>query len=715
MPAYLHPGDKYTVNVVVESSYDTDAVIHLYRGSNQVGENHVHLNKGSNLFAFSLELPEDMDGKNMENLVVRVNAPGDGCEENNSYNAFSVVEALPRALVISDRDTDITGFAGVLQAAGCDYSVISAFNAPETIEDMLQYKVIFLVDTYIDDLPYGFLQNLESYVKDYGCGFVCCGGEDSFALGGYRDTVIETVLPVNMELRGMNEAPAMAMVMVIDHSGSMTGDISGHGSNLDVAIKAATVAVDNLKDKDYVGVLTFDDGYDWQVKLTSADKKAEIKEEIKKIEAGGGTTIKPALHEAFREISQSSASVKHVILLTDGMGETTDYGDVMEEYAESGITLSTVAVGKDSDRKLLERLATECGGRYYYSDLSSDIPKIFAQEVFLGGDSFIKNGEFALSVRSGHELTRSLFTEGWPYLYGYIASSPKGASSSIITTTQKGDPILTTWQYGLGRTVAWNSDVTGEWSGSFADKEDYVQLWKRIVDYSAGNADIGEDKVNVVTTTEVTEVIYETVNYSNQTEIITTVMDPLGETGEVKLFAVAPGKYKAEIPTENSGMYHFNIRREEDGEIHAYMTTAAVVQFSDEYKFDADEQAFIRFTEQCGKIIKESDYLWKKLETKTKRNRSIVDLLLCMGILFFLVDVAMRRFQYIPKWKNKPVKDLQTKNPAEMNKNNISEMEETKEEKKEVSKRSKKGKEKTISQPGLDTSALLKKKDDRNI
>lgn len=718
LPAYLHPGDEYSIKVLIESNYDTDAVIALFNGSKQVATNQVHLNKGSNHFVFREQVSGELEGNAMENLRIQVNAEGDGCEENNSYDAFAVVEAPPRVLVITDRNTDITAFSKVLEAAGSDYTVLSALNAPDNIQDMLNYKSIILVDTYIDELPSGFLANLESYVKDYGCGFVCCGGEDSFALGGYRDTVIETVLPVDMELRGMNEAPSMAMVMVIDHSGSMLGDVNGQGgSNLDVAIKATNVAVDNLRDRDYVGVLTFDDGYNWQVELTKAADRQSIKDSVKKIEAGGGTTIKPALQEAYRVISQSEASVKHVILLTDGMGETTNYTDVIKDYSESGITLSTVAVGRDSDTRLLESLAEQCGGRYYYSDLSSDIPKIFAREVFLGGDSFIQNGDFALSVRSGHELTRELFTEGWPYVYGYVAASPKTASSSIITSAGKEDPILTVWQYGLGRTVAWNTDVTGEWSGGFSGKEDYAQLWKRIVDYSAGNAHMGEDSVNVVTIAEQMEITYEAKDYGTDTEIMATIIDPEGESSEVKLYATAPGKYKTELPTAKNGMYHFNIRRLEKGEIAGYMTTAAAVQFSDEYKYDVDTSAFLSFMEKYGKLINESDYLWTRIANHAGGRKPLANILIATAIVLYLLDVAMRRFQYVPKRK---MKNVQSDAPVQETVQSTVPVEQAVIEEKQTESvkktKDKKGRNKKNNPPQtLDTSILLKKKDDRNI
>ncbi len=654
LPAYLHPGDKYSITVLVESNYDTDAVIELYSGSRQIAAKEVHLNRGGNRFVFSEQVDASANSGDTESLQVQVRAPGDACPENDSFNAYSVVEAVPKILVISGMETSVSGFASVLNAAGCDYSTVSAMNAPESIDAMLDYKCIILADTYIDDLPRGFLDNLETYVKDYGCGFICCGGEDSFALGGYRDTVLETVLPVDMELKGVNEMPSMAMVMVIDHSGSMSGSGSGSEiSNLDIAIKAATVAVDNLRDEDYVGVLTFDDQYDWQVELGKVDDRKAIKDDIKSIALGGGTTIKPALEEAGAVLGKCEASVKHVVLLTDGQGETSDYRDVVDAYTDNGITLSTVAVGDGSDTQLLKRLADGCGGRYYYSDISSDIPKIFAQEVFLGGDSYIQNGEFNLSVQGGHELTANLFSEGWPLLYGYVSATPKTASSPVIVSAEKDDPILTVWQYGLGRTVAWNSDVTGEWSGAFAGKEDYVQLWKRIVDYSTGNANMGEDSVDVVTAGEVTEIVYQTKDYGGETEILATVIDPEGTASEVKLHASAPGRYETELSTPQTGLYHFNIRRTEGGEIQSYMTTAAAVQFSDEYKFDVSTAAYLNFAERYGRLITPQDNIWTAIDTGAREKLSLTNWLLGLAICLFLMDVAMRRFQYVPRWKLK--------------------------------------------------------------
>ncbi|MCM1127885.1 MAG: VWA domain-containing protein [Lachnospiraceae bacterium] len=695
LPSYLHPGDKYSVTVFVESNYDTDAVIELYSGSAKRASNSVHLNRGSSRFVFSTQVDAEAGSGAMENLRVQVQAPGDTCPENDSYIAYSVVEAAPKILLVSGQGTNVSEFLSVLDTAGCDYHVVSALNAPDNIDAMLAYKSIILADTYIDDLPAGFLENLETYVKDYGCGFVCCGGENSFALGGYRGTALERVLPVDMQPRSLNELPSMAMVMVIDHSGSMlseTADFTS-ASNLDIAIRAADVAVDNLRDSDEVGVLTFDDRYSWQVELTKAEDRTAIKEKIKGINEGGGTTIKPALMEACEAVSKSEASIKHVVLLTDGMGETNDFQDVIDAYTEEGITLSAVAVGSTSDTQLLERLADECGGRYYYSDLSSDIPRIFAREVFLGSESYIQNGVFPLKMQNSHELTNNLFTEGLPVLYGYIASTPKTASSPVIVSEEKGNPILTVWQYGLGRTAAWNSDITGEWSGAFAGADDYVEMWKRIVDYSTGNADMGEDRVDI-TAGERTEITYQTEHYQNGTEILATVIDPEDEITEEKLYAVAPGKYAAEIATPLTGLYHFNIRRREDGEVKSYLTTAAAVQFSDEYKFDVSTEPYLKFVEQYGRIITEEDPVFTRITGGAKESYSLTNWLILLAVFLFVADVAMRRFQLAPRGFS--------------GRNRKRKTEETPKDKVEDMR-------KDMSGETLDTSQLLQKKDDRKI
>ena len=167
------------------------------RGSMMESETKVHLNKGANSFV----LKQKVSGESAESFTVRVVAKGDTCKENNDYYAYAAIHSVPKILVVSGMDEDSSNYEKLLRAAGCNFQTVSAINAPESLNDMLAYKSIVLDNVFRTDLPQKFLDNLDTYVKDYGCGLICCGGEESFALGGYRDTELETLLPVDMEPR----------------------------------------------------------------------------------------------------------------------------------------------------------------------------------------------------------------------------------------------------------------------------------------------------------------------------------------------------------------------------------------------------------------------------------------------------------------------------------------------------------------------------------
>ncbi len=644
LPSYLYHGDSYSMTVTVESNYETDASIQIWMDTMQVKSYDVHLNRGTNQYKFSQEVV----GENVESFEVKVEAPEDTCKENNSYHAYAVVDSAPKILVVSGMDEDSTQYGSLLQSANCNYNMVSAMNAPDSLEELLEYKSIVLENVYLADLPKGFLENIETYVKDYGCGLVCCGGDDSYALGGYRESVLETVLPVDMELRGVDEIPTTAMIMVIDHSGSM-GINAGDGStNLDLAITAAETAVDQMRSTDYVGVISFDDSYSWVVEPVTVSDRDEIKEKIETIAEGGGTTIQPALREALKGVAECDTGIRHVILLTDGQGESSDYSTIIKAYNEKGVTLSTVAVGDGSDAALLEQIAKECGGRYYYSDIASDIPKIFAQEVFLSGDTYLQNGEFGLSVNGSNEITRGLFAGGWPEIYGYVSSTPKN-NSHVLIASEKDDPILTVMQYGLGHTAAWNSDVTNEWTAGYAGTDDYVQLWKRIIDYSVGNTMIGEDSVDVMTAGGYTQIVYHAVDGVQQTKIEAVYTDPDGNTKTEPLYATAPGSYEAKLETDMTGIYNLSVRRVDDGEIVNAITTAAAVQYSDEYKFDVNANAFMEFVNRYGTLLNAEDNFWKQKKSESKEKYELTKWLILLAVLWFVMDVAFRRFHFLPQ------------------------------------------------------------------
>ncbi len=163
------------------------------------------------------------------------------------------------------------------------------------------------------------------------------------------------------------------------------------------------------------------------------------------------------------------------------------------------------------------------------------------------------------------------------------------------------------------------------------------------------------------------------------------------------------------------------------------MTTAAAVQFSDEYKFDVSAAPYLRFAEQYGKVITEQENVWTRITAGAKERYPLTNWLTAFAICLFLADVAMRRFQYVPKfggvtgkWKKNAAAGADAGASGEMKQaqpavqpgqlEQSAETETKKEsdpapQKVKKQKREKKAKQ---SEQVLDTSQLLRKKDERN-
>lgn len=649
MPAVLHAGDSYYMTVSIASNYETPAKLTIYQGGEAIMTEDVRLTKGESRLIFE----ETARSGGVESYTAVIEAEGDTVPENNEYSAYAQIDESPRILVISGQNESDAAFRELLKAANVNAEYISGDDAPDTLNDMLKYKAFILENIYIDELPEGFLNNLETYVKDYGGGLVMTGGQDSFMPGGYNETPVETVLPVNMELRNTVEIPSVALVCVIDHSGSMTSGGGGGKSYLDLAVEASKRAADGMRDEDYFGAVEFDDTADWVVPLSQADDKSDIKSKLSTIRDGGGTAISPGLTLAEKALISSDADVKHIILLTDGYGESDNFDPQLSSIRSNGITLSTVAVGDGSDTALMEHMAKMCGGRYYYADEGTDIPRIFAQEVTLAGEDYIKNEETALSVSSSNEVTKDLFAEGWPVINGYVAASQKTGAISAISA-ENGDPILTVWQYGLGKTVSWNTDVSNQWTSGFAGENDYAELWRRIADYAAGGASIGKDSVDIKTENGRTEVIYTAAEYTDDTEIKAVFTDPDGETHEMALSASGPGVYSGEAVTEMSGLYNIRVSRNDGEELTGLITMAAAVQYSDEYRFDVTTDRFEEFINRYGSFA-EGGSIWDAVSKNVRGTKGIGDILLAIAVILFVLDIAGRRFGFDPVLRKKGV------------------------------------------------------------
>src|SRR6185437_16717000 len=86
------------------------------------------------------------------------------------------------------------------------------------------------------------------------------------------------------------------VVLVIDKSASM------EGKKIELSRAAATGVIENLKPEDQVGILIFDNSFQWTVPVGPATDKARLKRLIAGINPDGGTQIPAALNEAYKKV-----------------------------------------------------------------------------------------------------------------------------------------------------------------------------------------------------------------------------------------------------------------------------------------------------------------------------------------------------------------------------------------------------------------------------
>lgn len=658
IPEEVGIGENFTINVEVESNVASKAVVSLYSGRTLKAQQSVVLQEGTNRFVFT----DTQTDEGLKTYRVTVEADADTVSINNEFSAYTNIEVELPLLLVEGSDGKATEFKGILDSIGVKYDCVTPATVPATMSDFTEYSAIVFIDVYADDLRDGFLENLPAYIKNYGGGFIVTGGQNSFALGNYRDTVIEEVLPVNMELQGENEVPVMAMQMVIDQSGSMS---AGNGiiTNLDLAKEAANAAVETVRETDYVGVIAFDESYDRVVPLQLATDKGSISNSIFSIGIDGGTSIYPALLAAATDVSECDAQIKHIILLTDGQDTYSNYDELKQTINDAGITLSTVAVGDGCNETLLRDLAESCNGRYFYTDINTDIPRIFAQEVFLSSNTYLIHENFTPIVTSNDAIIRDVVADGLPELKGYVATTPKQRSIQLLQS-HYGDPILCHWQYGLGKTVVWTSDVSGEWSGNYSGWENTQLLWHNIIQYVTQDIGMEGAYVEVKQNGSRSEIHYTTEDYSANTTVTAMVFDDEGNVVDVELDPVKPGEYIASIDTAGTGVYTINVQQKEGDEIVSSMNTAAINQYSLEYRFYPNNTLMEEYVASVGgRIIVEPEEVFASQPEHVKSRWNLSTILLVMAAVWFLWDIAVRRF-HLDLSKLIPVEAVKHKNDA---------------------------------------------------
>lgn len=615
-----------TVQLLVDGQLQTEVPLDLVIGDNQL----------------TITAPAGEPG--FRQFEVRLIAPFDTQPANNRAVAFTFVSGPPRLLLLTTTPDQVSALVAAWQATGITVVVQEPSQVPADPHALRAFDTIALVDTPADKVPTALQHALTTYVRDNGGGLLVIGGPRSFGAGGWRRTLLEPILPVALDPPLREERPDLALVLVIDRSGSMRELVDDARTQLDLAREAVYQASRGLTQRDQIALIAFDSIADTLLPLQPLPGLFTIEDALSRLVAGGGTNIRSGIALAAETIATSQARIRHVILLTDGVSET-EYADLVADLRAQGITVSAIAIGRDTD-PALERVAQIGGGKYYLVQRVPDLPQVVLEETVRVANRDVIEEPFRPVVALPTAWLRELGP--LPLLRGRNAASAR-STSRVLLVAEDGAPLLATAQVGLGRVVAWTSDLSGRWAAAWVTWSDFPRFAANLV---AEALPLGSDERLAVTTT---------VN-ANRVEIEVLARDERGrplELGELRnrvsglagsfelsFSQVAPDRYRAITTIDQIGAYLVQIGASDStGQPIGNVTTAFAINFSPEYGRLAANPGLLADIAALtgGSVDPPPETVFAPTAQPVYEVRSVTIPLLWIALVLLPIDVALRR------------------------------------------------------------------------
>ena len=642
MPHTVRQGEPFYLEAIIQSNVETEGVITIYKGAFKLLEETRQLQTGENVFRFR----QTMDNQRQQEFTVTVNARQDTILDNNRLTGLIFADGKPRVLIIDSEPRTIRDLTSALREQEITAEVRPPEGVPKTLEDLNNFEAVLLSNVPATAMSNSQMNLLRLYVSELGGGLMMFGSEQSFGLGGYYKTPIEEILPVQCDFKKEQEKPSLAMCLVIDRSGSMGGQ------KMELAKDAAKAAVELLTQQDFAAVIAFDNDPYVIVPMQSTAATSAMLSAISTIEAAGGTNIYPALTEAYQQLRQIPARLKHVILLTDGYSAPGDFEGITRQFARDQMTVSTVGVG-EADNELLKKIAETGRGRHYSCDDPQAIPQIFAKETITASKSAIQEIPFMPVHITATTVLRQIDMNTAPPLLGYVMTKPK-PTAQFILATETGDPLLMWWRFGLGQTAAFSSDAKSRWGAEWIVWEHYGKFWAQVIRHIMRQSSQHGSALEIEASSEGIRLTLDSMDesdrYVNEAAGTAALIRPDLSKEEWALHQTAPGRYEAEIPLEesNQSVYHLQTELTLSSKTLENVSRSIMMRYSDELRIRPANELLLRqlseLTGGCYGIAAEDAAFWQANRTASKA-LPLWSWLLTTAAILFVFDVLLRRVE----------------------------------------------------------------------
>jgi uncharacterized membrane protein len=602
VPPHVRKDARFSVRAIVSADTAQAAEMLVTRDGAPLDRRQVQLKAGSNV----LDVPDLLsDGGNHQYQVtiVPANKDADTFAANNTGYAFTQVDAPGKVLLVRGRLNDSDALYDALNAANVPVLKTTPSGLPGTVSDLAAYDCVVLDNVNAADIANSAqMPALKEWVTKYGGGLVLVGGDDSFGPGGYKNTPLEEIAPVEMDVKRQKHLASLAIAIVLDKSGSMGAPAKGTSPlvKMDLANQGAIEVLRLLDQSDLAMVGAVDTEVKWvegnHVLPMDMGNKNRLSKLVSTINAGGGGIYcETALDHAYRLVKAQGVNTmsKHVIMFADAQDSEQQDNCVRmaaSNFANAGITTTVIGLGTpaDSDAAFLRNVSVAGHGRFFITDDAMALPKLFVKEAFLvSRRAFVEKKEGILPRLYPSPILQGI--SGVPKVYGYVGTTLKPRATLGMHGEEADDPLLAHWSIGLGKCVAYTSDSTTRWGRDWVSWEGYTKFWSQVIRWASRSAVTGGLTTNTVIDGSDGRVVVDAVDPGtgkpvNNLQLQASVIAPDQTTTfkNIPLEQIAPGRYQGRFTAAQRGTYLVAVSEAKTNELLA--SGGGVLSYPPEYR-----------------------------------------------------------------------------------------------------------------------------------
>ena len=496
-PHSVAPKEYFPVRVTLQAPVDGTVLYQVVRNNKIIFKGRREVKKGLNRLFFrdKSDQPQVM----RYNVSVKYENSTEKALENNSANFL--VKAAGEQPILLVTMSEKSSLAKILRSSGINLVVKRPVDCSFGLAELGGYSAVILENVPAQELGKIAMDNITEWVKNSGSGLMITGGRNSYGLGGYYHSPLDDIMPVSMEMKKEHRKFAMAIVVILDRSGSMSMPTPSGKTKMDLANLATGEVFNMLHENDEFGVIAVDSAPHTIVPLNEKSNLGGAYNQIMRIDSmGGGIFVYNGMVAGLKMLMNAKAGTKHIVLFADAADaeQPGQYKELLEKCSKAGITVSVMALGtqNDCDAKFLIDVAKRGNGQIYFTVNASELPRLFAQDTFvIARNSFIE-GNTMVNLTAGMRMLSSNSFGGKFSCGGYnLCFLKPGAEAGAVTDDENSAPVVAFHQAGTGRVLCYTGETDGVYTGAFAKwphAGDFLGTLARWTSGGKGAANIGD-------------------------------------------------------------------------------------------------------------------------------------------------------------------------------------------------------------------------------